>query len=58
MCVSAHSVLSPDGVGVSREEEEGEDEGRMGARCGGLASSGSFSVTLLIIILQSRRISI
>ncbi len=56
MCVSAHSVLSPDGVGVSREEEEGEDEGRMGARCGGLAaSSGSFSV---IYILQSRRISI
>lgn len=32
-------VLSSEGVGVSREEEEGEDEGRMGARCGGVSAS-------------------
>lgn len=39
------SVLSQEGVRVSGEEEEGEDEGRMGARRGGVREH-AFSVPL------------
>lgn len=42
------SVLSQEGVRVSGEEEEGEDEGRMGARRGGVRER-AFSVPLPFI---------